>query len=147
MVVGALSERGVASSRTNLARVLLAVLAVVLIAWFILLARNHAIGTDASTRIVSEPGMGAADWQRAMDDLQRAELLDPSTEWSLVRAQYLLLRDRRAAMRVADDVLRTEPDNLAAWWVVLRAARDLDGPRRRQAAAQIERLNPSPVAR
>jgi hypothetical protein len=44
-------------------------------------------------------------------------------------------------------VLRSEPDNLAAWWVVLRAARELDSPRWRGAAAQIERLNPTPVAR
>jgi hypothetical protein len=145
--VGALSERGVASSRATLARGLLAALAVVLIAWFSLLARNHAIGTEAAERIISEPNMRPADWQRAMYDLRRAELLDPSTEWSLTRAQYLLLRDRRGAMRVADDVLRREPDNLAAWWVVLRAARDVDPERWREATAEIRRLNPPPAAR
>jgi hypothetical protein len=145
--MGALSEKGVAPSRATLARGLLALLAIVLIAWFVVLARNHEIATSASSRVVSEPGMGSADWERAMDDLERADLLDPSSQWSLVRAQYLLLRDRRAAMQVADDVLRSEPDNLAAWWVVLRAARELDPPRWREAAVQIERLNPTPVAR
>jgi hypothetical protein len=130
-----------------LARGLLAALAVVLIAWFCLLARNHSLGTEASRRIVAEPAMGAADWQRAMDDLQRADLLDPSTEWSLVRAQYLLLRDKRAALRVANDVIAREPDNLAAWWIVLRAARDRDPARWREAEAQIQRLNPTPVGR
>jgi hypothetical protein len=145
--VGGLSERGVAPSRATLARGLLALLAIVLIAWFAVLARNHEIATSASSRVVSEPGMGAADWERAMDDLERADLLDPSSQWSLVRAQYLLLRDRRAALKVADDVLRSEPDNLAAWWVVLRAARELDRQRWREAGAQIERLNPTPSAR
>ena len=145
--MGGLSERGVAPSRATLARGLLALLAIVLIAWFAVLARNHEIATSASSRVVSEPGMGAADWERAMDDLERADLLDPSSQWSLVRAQYLLLRDRRAALKVADDVLRSEPDNLAAWWVVLRAARELDRQRWREAGAQIERLNPTPSAR
>jgi hypothetical protein len=145
--VGALPETAVASRRVTVARGLLALLAVVLIAWFGLLARNHAIGTSASSRVVSDPGMGAAAWERTMDDLERAELLDPSSQWSLVRAQYLLLRDRRAAMAVADDVLRSEPDNLAAWWVVLRAARGIDRGRWREAAVEIRRLNPTPVAR
>lgn len=143
--VSALSETAVRPSRTTAARVLIALVAVVLIGWFSVLARNHALGTSASTRIVTEPGMGAAQWERAMDDLERAELLDPSPEWSLVRAQYLLLRDDGAALRVADDVLRREPDNLAAWWVVLRATRDSDPARWREAVAQIRRLNPTPA--
>ena len=145
--VGGLPETAVASRRATVARGLVALLAVALIAWFGLLARNHAIGTSASSRVVSDPGMGAADWERTMDDLDRADLLDPSSQWRLVRAQYLLLRDRRAAMAVADDVLRSEPDNLGAWWVVLRAARGIDRARWREAASEIRRLNPAPVAR
>jgi hypothetical protein len=143
--VDARTALGTARSRALLARVLIALIAVALIAWFGLLARNHSIGAAASHRVVTQPEMNAADWERAMDDLQRAELLDPSTEWSLTRAQYLLLRDRRAALDVANSVLRREPDNLAAWWVVLRAAREIDPPRWREAVAAIERLNPRPT--
>jgi hypothetical protein len=134
------------STVLRLARVLLALVAVALIAWFSLLARNNAIGTAASERVVDEPRMGSAEWEQVMDDLRRAELLDPSTEWSLVRAQYLLLRDKPAALRVADSVLDREPENLAAWWVVLRAARDRYPARYREATAAIRRLNPTPGA-
>jgi hypothetical protein len=143
--VDARTAPGTARSRAPLARVLIALIAVALIAWFSLLARNHSIGAAASHRVAFQPDMSAADWERAMDDLKRAELLDPSTEWSLTRAQYLLLRDRGAALDVANSVLRREPDNLAAWWVVLRAAREIDPPRWREAVAAIERLNPKPT--
>jgi hypothetical protein len=133
--------------RTLTARVVLAGLAVPLIVWFALLARNHAIATDAVDRVVADPGMSAAEWDRAMDDLRRAELLDPGSDWRMIRALYLLLRDRRAALRLANAALRSEPDNLSAWWVVVRAARDLDPARWREAIAQVRRLNPPPKPR
>lgn len=145
--VAALSGTPAAPSGARPARVVLAVLAVVLIGWFGLLARNHAIGTAASQRIADDPGMGAADWERAIDDFRRAELLDPSTQWSLVRAQYLLLRDEHRALRVAESILRREPDNLAAWFTVLRASEGSDERRHARAAREIERLNPLTVAR
>jgi len=143
--VGALSERGSAPSRPALARALIAVVAILLIAWFVVLARNHAIGTDASTRIVSDPGMSAGEWRHVMDDFKRAHLLDPSSDWSLIQAQYELLRDNDAALRRAEGVLRREPENLSAWWVVLRATRGVDERRYREAAAAIHRLNPLPA--
>jgi hypothetical protein len=143
--VGALPERDAASSRTAVARGLIALLAILLIAWFGVLARNHAIATDASTRIVSDPGMSAAEWRVAMDDFRRAHLLDPSSDWSLIQAQYELLRDKAAALRRAEGVLRSEPDNLSAWWVVLRAARGVDAGRYREAVGAIHRLNPEPA--
>jgi hypothetical protein len=142
MVVGALSDRRPAPSRTVVARALIALLAILLIAWFTVLAHDHAIGTDAATRIVSDPGMSAADWRTTMDEFKRAHLLDPSSDWSLIQAQYELLRDRTAALRRAEAVLRTEPDNLSAWWVVLRATRGVDPERNREAVAAIGRLNP-----
>jgi hypothetical protein len=144
--VGARIASGTAAPRARLARVLLALIAVALIAWFGLLARDHAIGVTASLRVVDQPEMSATEWQQTMDDLKRAELLDPSTEWSLVRAQFLLLRDKRAALDLANSMLRREPDNLGAWWVVLRAAQDIDPARWRQALSEINRLNPSPDA-
>jgi hypothetical protein len=140
--VKAATDTPTPARRIEPARALLALLAIALIVWFGLLARNQAVGTAASKRVVANPGMSAAEWDRAMDDLRSADLLDPGTDWDLVRAQYLLLRDRRAALQVADDVLAEEPDNLDAWWVVLRGARSIDPERRREAAAQVQRLNP-----
>jgi hypothetical protein len=145
--VSALSELSGRPSRTVIARALLAVVAVLLIAWFSVLARNYSLGTDAADRVVSDPEMSAAEWADVMYDFDRARLLDPSTDWSLVAAQYQLLRDDRAALMLAEDVLRREPDNLSAWWVVVRAARDIDPARWREANAAIARLNPTPAAR
>jgi hypothetical protein len=127
-----------------LPRAILALIAVVLIAWFSVLARNHVVGWNASLRIVAEPKMDAAEWKRAMDDFRSAESLDPSTDWSIIRAQYWLLRDKRMALRVADSVLRREPDNLAAWSAVLRASDGVQPARHREAIMQIRRLNPPP---
>jgi hypothetical protein len=127
--------------------VLIALVAILLIAWFVALARNHEIANHASDRIVSDPGMDAAQWRAAMHDFERAHLLDPSSDWSLIQAQYELLRDPAAARRRAENVLRHEPDNLSAWWVVLRATRDSDPARYREAAAAINRLNPLPAGR
>jgi hypothetical protein len=122
-------------------------LALALVVWFVALARDHFIASDASNRIVSHPSMDAADWRAAMRDFERAHLLDPSTDWSLIQAQYELLRDPRAALRRAENVLRREPDNLSAWFVVFRSARDIDPARYRAAVAAIRRLNPTPATR
>ena len=145
--MAALPERDAGLSRVIIARVLVALVAIVLIAWFVALARNHAIGSGASDRIVSDPGMDAAHWQAAMHDFERAHLLDPSSDWSLIQAQYELLRDPGSALRRADAVLREEPDNLSAWWVVLRATKDTDPARYREAVGAIHRLNPTPAGR
>jgi hypothetical protein len=134
-----------APSRSALARGLLALLAVILIAWFAVLARNHAIGSSAASRIAADLDMSAAKWHETMDEFERARLLNPSTDWRVVEAQYQLLRDKGAALRVAESVLREEPDNLGAWWVVLRAAPGLDDARHREAQAAVRRLNPTPA--
>jgi len=125
----------------------LALVALILVAWFLVLVRDQLVGHAAIHRIVDARSMSAAEWRTAMDDLRRAELLDPSTTWRVARANYLVLRDRREALRVADSVVRREPDNLAAWAVVLKAGAGLDPPRAARAAREMERLNPSLPAR
>jgi hypothetical protein len=142
--VTALPETDAPRSRAILARVLIAVVAILLIGWLVVLARNYSIATGASSQIVANPAMSAADWRRTMHDFDRAHLLDPSTEWSLIQAQFELLREPGAAIRRAEQVLHEEPDNLNAWWVILRAARDRDPARYREAVAAVRRLNPTP---
>jgi hypothetical protein len=144
--VAALPETDPAPSRAILARVLIAAVAILLIAWLVVLARNYSIAYDASRRIVDNPGMSAGEWRTTMHDFDRAHVLDPSSDWSLVQAQYELLRQPDAAIRRADAVLRTEPDNLAAWWVILRATQQRDPARYRQALIAVNRLNPTPGA-
>jgi hypothetical protein len=134
-----------ATPRALPARVVLALLAVCLLAWFSVLVRDHAIGQAAVDRIVRNPDMSSRAWSRAMTDLHRAELLDPGTDWSLSRANYLLLRDEHEALRVAESIVRREPDNLGAWEIVRRVTLRSDPARAAEATRQIRRLNPSPT--
>jgi len=130
-----------------MARLLLAAVAIVLIAWFGLMYRNYRVGADAADRVIVHPDMGDAAFARSMDDLRSAETLDPSTEWSVTRANYLLLRDKATALIVARSIVDKEPDNLAAWVAVAKAADGRDPVLLRRANAAIQRLNPAPARR
>ena len=122
-------------------------LAILIAAWFAVLFRNELIADAASDRIVDHPNLSDAEWNQAMDDFRRAELLSPATEWRMIRGQYLLLRDKREAARVAASVLRSEPDNLNAWVLSMRATEGWAPERAARARDEIRRLNPplSPV--
>jgi hypothetical protein len=133
----------VTAADSRLARVVVALIAIVLVAWFGVLARDQRIGHAAVDRIVSEPGMSAAAWNDAMRDLRRADLLDPATDWRVTRANYLLLRDKQEALRVARSVVRDEPDNLSGWVMIESVASRTDPVLAARAAREIERLNPS----
>jgi hypothetical protein len=128
------------------ARGLLLLVALGLALWFVVLARDAAIGSGAAARVHSHPDMSASEWDHAMDDLRRAELLDPGTDWDVNRAAYLILRDRAAAARVAAGVVEREPDNLDAWVVLLKATQGRDERQAARARAEIRRLNPPPQA-
>jgi hypothetical protein len=138
---------GLASRRNLLARCALAAAALMLAVWFIVLAYNYGIGTDASARLGANPDMGEAEWRDAIDDFERARRLDPSLDWTLIQAQFLLLRQPREAIRVADEIVRREPDNLGAWLVIAKAARGVEPSRWREAMAEIRRLDHTPVPR
>jgi hypothetical protein len=125
-----------------IARAALATLAVLVIAWTGVLLRDWRLGHGASLPLFS-PGLPPAQAARDVERLKDAELLNPDTRWRLARAKfYILLGDMDAAARTAEDLLRTEPDNLDAWGVVYRATRESDPRRSARAAAEIERLNP-----
>jgi hypothetical protein len=127
----------------SLLRAALALVAVLLFSWFAVLVRDDHIGREAADRLLNRPDMSDADFVHSLDQLRKAELLNPGTEWRVTRAGHLLLRDKRKAVRLAESVLRREPENLSAWVVVLNATRGRDPRRSSRAAAQIRRLNPS----
>ena len=131
-----------AGARSVLVRAVVALVAALLAVWFVVLWRDEQIGREAADRVFQQPGMSDADWARTLDQLRRAELLNPGTEWTEQRASALLLRDKRAALRLANSVVRQEPDYLDAWVTVYKAARGLDDRRAARAAAEIRRLNP-----
>jgi hypothetical protein len=120
----------------------LAVASLLLVAWFVVLARDNHLASGAAQRIHAHPEMTSAEWAGAIDDLRAGELLNPGTEWRINRANYLLLRDKRKALAVANAILRREPDSLDAWAVVLKATPD--ARRRAEAMREIRRLNPAP---
>jgi hypothetical protein len=128
--------------RPLLPRLALAVVAILLVAWFAVLFRDNHIAQEASDRLHANPQMSEAEWTRQLDQLRKADLLNPQSEWRMTRANYLLLRDKPAARQLAESVLRDEPDNLDAWRVVLLATRGRDPARASEALAEIERLDP-----
>ena len=127
----------------QLPRLLLASLAVLLVAWFAVLFYDQRTGASAAKRLFDGPG-SSADWRDALGKLEDAQFLSPGTKWSTIRAGYLLRRDKQAALNLANRVVRAEPDNYAAWLVVMVASRGRDHRRWAQAIHEMERLNPPP---
>ena len=112
------------------ARLVLGGLAVLVIAWTAVLLRDLEVGRD---------GLAARDPER----LESARLLDPSVYWDQVRAGVLLLDgDADAAAVQAEEVIRAEPDNFAAWSLLRQATRRSDPRRSAQAGRALRRLNP-----
>jgi hypothetical protein len=128
-------------------RIAVALIATLLLAWFLVLARDQHVGNTAVGRIVDHPRMSKQAWDRVMADLERADLLDASTDWDLTRANYLLLRDRDEARRQAESIVRREPNNLGAWVVILETTRGRDQAKAERATREIRRLNPMPLER
>jgi hypothetical protein len=127
--------------RELLSRLVISLIAVVLVAWFGVLARDARIGQRASDRLIHSLNPSDAEWSRSLADFRRAELLNPGGYWRLVRARYLLARDKRRALALADSIVRDEPDNLEAWFIVAEASRTVDTRRFRSALREIGRLD------
>jgi hypothetical protein len=112
------------------ARLLLGVLAVLVIAWVGVLLRNLEVGQDAVS-------------SRDPERLEGARVLDPSVYWDQVRAGVLLLDgDAGAAAAEAEQLVRAEPDNAVAWSVLRAATRGTDPGRSAEATRALRRLNP-----
>jgi hypothetical protein len=131
-----------AGRATTVARVAVAIVALLIVAWLAVLVRDQQVGHAGVQSIIDRPDMGERDWNRALDQMRAADLLDPSTDWSMGRANYLMVRDPERARLIAESVVRREPNNLAAWMVILRATRETEPERARQAERHILRLNP-----
>jgi hypothetical protein len=123
------------------ARGAVAVVAIVVLGWLAVMERDERLfqrGVDISGRI-----RGAADAGRAESAFLRARLLNPDTSPEMGRAVLYLGRGRRErAVAVIEDVLRREPDNLAAWGQLYRLTQDADAAATRRALAAQRRLDP-----
>jgi hypothetical protein len=125
------------------ARILLVAIAMAVLAWVGVLARNHELGKDPAVRAFFGPKPGPVERQRDLDALEDAQLLDPNAYWRIALANYhLMAGDRRGAIPVAEELVRDEPENLFAWGALLQATREADPRRAAEAAAALRRLNP-----
>jgi hypothetical protein len=126
-----------------LARVLLALTAVLVLAWVGVLLRNYEIGKDPAVRAFFGPKLSPAKRQHDLDRLEDAQLLDPNAYWRVAWANYLILDgDQRRAAQAAEELVRDEPQNIFAWNTLRAATRRADPERAAEAAAEIRRLNP-----
>jgi predicted Zn-dependent protease len=124
-------------------RLLLALCAVVVLAWVGVLVRDHYVGENAANTLLYQPNLSDREFDHHMERIEDSRFLNPSSSGDLARAKYYLVRGRpRAAARVAERLVRSEPDNVDAWRLLWRATLDNDPARARQAAAQVMRLNP-----
>jgi hypothetical protein len=130
------------------ARVLLALTALLVLAWVGVLYRNYETGKDAAVRGFFAPEKSRAARERDLQRLEDAQLLDPNAYWKVARANYQLATgDLRGAAAAAEDLVHAEPENIFAWSTLLRATEKSDPARAREAAAAIRRLNPLAVRR
>lgn len=115
-------------------RVVLALLAIVVIAWLGVLLRDQRL---------LKSGVEVTDVGRADRDLRRARLLNPDTAPDVSRAlRWGIAGDRRKAIKIVDEVVRREPDNFYAWAGLRTLARGRDPAANRRAAAALRRLDP-----
>jgi predicted Zn-dependent protease len=126
-----------------LPRFLLAACAILVIAWVGVLVRDHYVGESAARTLLYDTDLSEREFQNHMDELRDARFLNPSSSPELARIEYYLFRGRaRAAARVAESLVRVEPENADGWRLLWRATREVDPERAREAAAELRRLNP-----
>lgn len=125
-----------------LARVLIGSLAVLVLLWVGVLLRDHVVAESASP-LLYQARLSPSEFDRNIAKLDDAELLNPDSSLDLARATYLTLRGREAAaVAAAEELLEAEPENAAAWGVLLQATRESDPRRAARAEAALRRLNP-----
>jgi predicted Zn-dependent protease len=122
-------------------RLLVAALAVVLVAWFVLGARQARELGQASA-IAQASSVSAGQARHADQLLDAAATLNPDREVTLTRAAIALDRNNiRRARTLIERVTAAEPENLVAWDLLVQASQ---GNRRLLARAYLAltRLQP-----
>jgi hypothetical protein len=122
-------------------RALLAVGAVVVLAWLAVMERDTRL--QARSAAALKPGASPALMRRGEADLRRARLLNPDPQPRIDGA--LLLRARGKTSRSIagmEAILRDEPDNLTAWGILAVLARGTDATAFARAQAAARRLDP-----
>jgi O-antigen ligase len=104
----------------------------------VLLVREARDVSGADPAALSKP-----EAARALDLLQRASRLNPDTEPEVLEITLLFLQHRdRESARVAERLVRAEPDNVVAWRLVVALRKRLDPARAPAAEARVRALDP-----
>jgi hypothetical protein len=131
---------GVAGARVILARVAVALVALVVLAWLGMMERDTRL-LARGIHAAGGPGR-PADLPRAESAFRAARLLNPDPRPAILLAATQARRGRQArAISGLEDVLRREPDNLGAW-TVLQVVGEDDPAIVRRAVAARARLDP-----
>jgi predicted Zn-dependent protease len=125
-----------------LARVALAAIAVVALAFLAIGLRNVVL-TDRAQGLAAVPDPSPAQVDEAARLFERARLLDPDTRPLLLEGALLAgagKRDEGGAL--VEQAVRREPDNVLAWGVLAEVMRETDPARSRAAEARRRELSP-----
>jgi hypothetical protein len=125
------------------ARAGLALVALLALLWLGVATRDLFLQRSALNHLSFHLGVSPAEFDRRMHDLRRADLLNPDESNRLYRASFYVDHGRFGPGRaLAEEAVRSEPDNIDAWAVLLRATTGHDPARAAQALAEVRRLNP-----
>jgi hypothetical protein len=98
-------------------------LAIVVCAWYVLGIRQSRAVDQASATVSHGGAVTAAEARQASAQLSSARFLNPDRQVDVLRAELYLDRgDLAAAQRILKSVVRSEPDNLAAWIALARSS-------------------------
>lgn len=129
-------------------RIVCAAVALIVGVWFVLGAiESHDL--SAASNIVGglqgQQRLTSAQAAQARSLLSAAAALNPDQQVNVLRARVALLRgERPLAVRILDRVVRSEPDNLDAWYGLATSASS--GAAINAALARIDQLEP-PIRR
>jgi hypothetical protein len=127
-----------------IARAALGVLTVAVLAWLALGLRNARLEADAVRAIGTEPARAsAAQLADARDDYRRATKLNADTGPDVRVAGLANLGGHpREALTRLRDVVRREPENFDAWFLMSSVAARIDPALAARARARARELNP-----
>ncbi len=126
------------------ARIALGVLVLAVLAWLALGLRNARLEADGARLIGDSPADASpARLAEARDDYRRAEKLSADTA-PAVRVAGLenFTGHPREALERLRDVVRREPENFDAWFLMSSVAADIDPALAARARARARELNP-----
>ena len=121
---------------------MIALVAALVIAWLGVQLRNQDIIDGVSPALIGDPNLPRARFERDLDRLADARLLNPDPTWRVNAAIALVPHHPARAAAEAERVVRDEPDNATAWRVRLAALRGRDSRRRQEAWRELRRLDP-----